>query len=485
MMEYQVTTIPNNVLPSATTLHNARSKIHTFLPSAPLGTAATTSHLEHELVPGFSQSSQSSRYYGFVTGGSTPIASFADNLVTQYDQNVQVHLPNETIATDVEYHALNMLCELIDLDFKQWPHKTFTTGATGANIVGLACGREYVVRKAGEQRNVHDVSIAKLGLLAACTKSGVNEIRILTTVPHSSIKKAASTLGLGHTSVIDCSSATHPYKFDLGSLDAKLKEEATANIIMISACEVNSGMFATSSLSEMQEIRALADKHHAWIHIDAAMGFMARLLPSTPEYDFLKTCSAGLELADSITGDGHKLLNVPYDTGFIFSKRLDIATSVFQNPGAAYLSAAAGDQIPSPLHIGLENSRRFRALPVYANLVAYGKQGYQDMIVRQVMLARRIAVYLYESPHYEVYTPPGAEEGTLEHVFMITLFRAKDEEVNEVLVKRINETRRIYCSGTMWEGRKACRFAVANWKADVERDWEVVEGVLEEVVGGK
>ena len=393
-----------------------------------------------------------------------------------------------------------MLCELVDLDPAEWTHKTFTTGATGSNIIGLACGREWVVAKAAERNSGNkDVSIARHGLLSACCQAGMESIQILTTVPHSSIRKAASILGLGHSSVIDCGNDTYPYRFDIHKLTSALSTPKTASIIMISACEVNSGMFATSSLEDMQAVRQLADKHSAWIHIDAAMGFMARVLPSSDAaFTTLRACSAGLHLADSITGDGHKLLNVPYDTGFLLSRHLDTGLQVFQNPGAAYLAPAAATaasastgvqdtaMIPSPLHIGLENSRRFRPLPVYANLLASGRSGYRDMIVRQVTLARKLAAYLYDSPHFDVYArEPGLSKAeVLDNVFMIVLFRAKDEAVNEELVARINGTRRIYCSGTMWEGRKAARIAVSNWQASVEEDWDVIREVLEEVVSG-
>ena len=64
---------------------------------------------------------------------------------------------------------------------------------------------------------------------------------------------------------------------------------------------------------------------------------------------------------------------------------------------------------------------------------------------------------------------------------MIVLFRAKDEALNEVLVQRINSTRRIYVSGTQWDGRPAARFAVASWMADVERDLALVTGILDSV----
>ena len=65
---------------------------------------------------------------------------------------------------------------------------------------------------------------------------------------------------------------------------------------------------------------------------------------------------------------------------------------------------------------------------------------------------------------------------------MIVLFRARDSAVNDDLVRRVNGTRKIYISGTMWEGTPAARFAVATWMVDVERDMSVIRDVLEEAV---
>ena len=179
------------------------------------------------------------------------------------------------------------------------------------------------------------------------------------------------------------------------------------------------------------------------------------------------------------------MLNVPYDNGFFLSKHLDVGTRVFQNPNAAYLSAGQST-IPSPLNIGLQNSRRFRALPVYANFMAYGRSGYADMVRRQVDLARKIAAYLYDSEDYDVYqaSPDMSREDVLASVFVIVLFRAKNDSINEMLVKSINETRSIYVSGTKWQGKAAARFAISNWKCDPDRDFPVVKEVLERVVKG-
>jgi len=214
-----------------------------------------------------------------------------------------------------------------------------------------------------------------------------------------------------------------------------------------------------------------------------AFGIMARLL-NEPSYSFIYNCSLGLEHADSITGDGHKLLNVPYDCGFFFSRHPEIGTQVFQNPNAAYLASGATDGILSPLNIGLENSRRFRALPVYTTLVAYGRNHYRKMVMRQVNLARGIAKFILDQDEFELLPASGgSKEEILSRIFVIVLFRAKDQRLNGELVQRIKDTRKVYVSGTQWEGQPACRFAISHWDAKVERDLEVVKDVLLQVLG--
>lgn len=210
-----------------------------------------------------------------------------------------------------------------------------------------------------------------------------------------------------------------------------------------------------------------------------AFGLFARVLPSAPQYATVRTGTAGLELADSIASDAHKLLNVPYDCGFFFCRHLDIPSQVFANTNAAYLSnGPSGDSIPSSLNLRLENSARFRGLPVYATLLAYGRGGYAEMIARMTDVAREVAQFIKDDcPHLEL-LPNGVYDDNLKSMFMIVLFRAKDEALNEVLVKRIKQSGKVYASGTKWAGRSAVRFAIAKWDIDVDRDVRVAKSLL-------
>ncbi|KAM3421960.1 L-2,4-diaminobutyrate decarboxylase [Cercospora zeina] len=473
------------VIPEPETIQSSRSELIHTLPAQGLGTAQAIKHLQQVVEPALNQSSQSANYYGFVTGGSTRAASLADELVTRYDQSVAIHLPNDTLATDVEDAALRQVLDLVKLPQEEWQHRIFTTGATASNVLGLACGREWVIAEAAKKKGV-TANISEDGIPEAFSKVDIDTIQILTTSPHSSLGKAASIVGLGRNSIKPLGLYHNPWNFDVPWLEKELSKPRTASIIVISAGEVNTGFFATTA-GDLLTIRELANKHSAWIHVDAAFGLQARILPTDKnEYAVMAQGVEHLQLADSITGDAHKLLNVPYDCGLFFSRHLTLGQAVFQNAGAAYFTAT-NTSIPSPANLGIENSRRFRALPVYSTLLAHGHAGYLSILESQIALARAIGTFIQSEPALELLPrfPPSfrrVKEQWLNRIYVVVLFRALNDEVNETLVEKINATRRIYVSGTVWDGRPAARFAVANWQVDVERDMKLIKEVLWQVL---
>ena len=261
-----------STLPSPPALYTSTASLLQHLPHDGLGLRKTTDHLLEDIAPGLNGSSLSPNYYGFVTGGCTPAARIADNLVTLYDQNVAVHLPEQSVATVVEDRALGMLLELLGFDPAKWMGRTFTTGATASNILGLALGRESVLLgalKRANGGNEVEESIGELGILEACRRAGIEHFQLLTTMAHSSLRKAASVVGLGRTSVHDVGMEENPLAFDVEKLEEMLARAKTASIVVISCGEVNTGGFATQSYEEVLKLRSMCDKHGAWLHVDA------------------------------------------------------------------------------------------------------------------------------------------------------------------------------------------------------------------------
>jgi glutamate/tyrosine decarboxylase-like PLP-dependent enzyme len=280
---------PNDALPHPASIQKATEALATSLPSTGLGEEATETHLLRDLPGGFNGPKTSSNYYGFVTGGVFPIAEVADNIVTAYDQNVSVHLPDQSVSTVLEDRALNMLVELLNLG-KGWEGKTFTTGATGSNVLGLACGRESVINE--RLKYVGGVNgVGEMGILAACMKAGIKEIQVLTTMGHSSLYKAASIIGLGRQSVKDIAvSKDEPWKMDIDALERELQrsKDGVVSIVSLSAGEVNTGKFAVSGLGNVRKIRGLCDKYGAWLHADGGMFRISSSVtsPKTEDHSF-------------------------------------------------------------------------------------------------------------------------------------------------------------------------------------------------------
>lgn len=94
------------VLPTLSAIERAESSLPTILIDEGIGLERLQEHFSKDIILALNGSSLSPNYYGFVTGGVTPAALIADRIVSLYDQNVQVHLPQESIATRLEDTAL-------------------------------------------------------------------------------------------------------------------------------------------------------------------------------------------------------------------------------------------------------------------------------------------------------------------------------------------------------------------------------------------
>jgi glutamate/tyrosine decarboxylase-like PLP-dependent enzyme len=391
------------------------------------------------------------RFFHFVMGGGTPAALGADWLTSAYDQ-VAFGWASSPFAARLEQVAIEWLRQLFELpqDFGG----VLTSGATMANFVGLAAARNWVGERLG-------VDVDEQGM------AGIQQPLVLSSgYLHPSAAQAVGMLGFGRANIrrLACDEVG---RLDLAALERELQSADAPAIVIANAGEVNAGDF-----DPIAEMAALAKDNDAWLHVDGAFGLFARLSERT------RALTEGVELADSVTCDGHKWLNVPYDCGFAFVRDLARLPRAL-NVGAPYLPSL-DDPHPSFGFLSPENSRRARALPVWATLRAYGRDGYREMVDRHLDLARHLADLVDAAPDLERLAPVPLN---------IVCFRAHPadvaeerlDELNAELATRLLADGRIYVGSTIFDGRVALRPAIVNWRTQ-SQDIELLVAVVREIL---
>jgi glutamate/tyrosine decarboxylase-like PLP-dependent enzyme len=391
------------------------------------------------------------RFFHFVMGGGTPAALGADWLASAYDQSAYAWAASP-FAARLEHVAVDWLRELFELPGEFGG--VLTTGATMANFVALAAARNWWGELQGV--DVEDQGVASLP-----------PPRIFSSgYLHPSVVQAVGMLGLGRGSIRRLA------RDDVGRLDlAELERELDAcdrpTIVVANAGEVNAGDF-----DPIADIADLCERHTAWLHVDGAFGLFARLAPGT------RPLTDGVERADSVISDGHKWLNVPYDCGFAFVRDMERLPRAL-NVGAPYLPSP-NDPHPNFGFVSPENSRRARALAVWATLRAYGRDGYRAMVERHLRLAQHLADRVDAAPELE---------RLADVPLNIVCFRARPAGIGEGQLDALNSRLgaalradgRVFVGTTTYAGNTALRPAIVNWRTDTT-DIDLLVDVTRELV---
>ena len=260
---------------------------------------------------------------------------------------------------------------------------------------------------------------------------------------HVTVDRALRLLGLGAPTVV---AADSQGRLVPDALREALGEGPT--IVCAQSGEVNTGAF-----DPLPAIADACEQAGAWLHVDGAFGIWAAVSPR------LRHLVAGLERADSWTTDAHKWLNVPYDSGIVFCRHPDshraamtiVASYLIQDEGAQRVRDQV-DWVP-------EFSRRARGFSVYAALRSLGRSGLVELVERCCDGATRFAERIVELDGVEVLN---------EVVLNQVLFRFDSDERTDEVLARVQESGRIWLSGTTWDGRKAIRVSVSNWQTGDE-----------------
>ncbi len=414
------------------TLDELRATFAVPLPEATLPAGQVLDELVATATPGLVHTA-GGRFFGFVIGGSFPMGVAADMVVAGWDQCAYngVLTPAGQAAEEV---AGGWLKDLLGLPATA--SVGFVTGGQEANTVGLAAGRHQVLAEAG-----WDVEADGL--------AGAPRVRIVAGAErHATIDRALRLLGFGTNALepvaVDANGAVRP-----DALAATLATQpAGPTIVCLQAGNVNTG-----ACDPLRAAIAVAREHGAWVHVDGAFGLWAAASPRTrPLVD-------GIELADSWGCDGHKWLNVPYDSGFAICAHPEVHAAAVRY-SAPYLTGS-GTTALGMSDFTLESSRRAKGLTVWALLRHLGREGVAGVVDHLCAMAQRFADQL----------AAGGARIANDVVLNMVLVDFGDDDRNAAIAAAVQAEGAAWLATTDWQGRRLLRLSLssqATTEADVD-----------------
>ncbi len=423
-------------------LEELRSALRVGLDDDPQPAQRVIEELVAAVEPGL-VATQSPRYFGFVIGGGLDAAIAADWLTSVWDQNSGGYPvgPSAAVAEEV-------VCEWL-LDVLGLPGDAgvgLTTGCQMAHFTCLAAARHRVLADAG-----WDVEADGL--------FGAPPVRLLVGArAHTTVFSALRMLGLG-SGRVDVVATDDQGRMSAAELERRLASGEGPAIVVAQVGEVNTG-----AIDPIPAITRLAREHGAWCHVDGAFGLWAAASPA------LRTLVDGVVDADSWATDAHKWLNVPYDCGIAIVRDRAAHTAAMDSfTGAVYIPPPQHDERNQAEWVP-EFSRRARGFAVYAALRVLGRRGVAELVERCCACARLMAGELARDPRATI-----LNDVVLNQV--LVRFARDGANVTDAVIDAVQREGTCWMSGTEWNGERAMRISVCNWRTtedDIRRSAKAI-----------
>lgn len=406
--------------PAAEAIAQLKASFHGPLPEAGLAPQEVLRRLDEEAGPA-TVASTGGRYFGFVVGGSLPVATAANWLAAAWDQNAALSQMSPA-AAHLDAVALQWAGQALRLP--EPIDGGLVTGATTANIVALAAARTALLAKLG-----WDVEAQGL--------YGAPELKLVVGQEvHDSVKKALMVLGLGHArvTVVPADAEGRMRAEALPPLDAQ-------TIVCTQVGHVHTGAF--------DPVGAIVDKAEAagaWVHVDGAFGLWAR---ASRRMDAL---TEGVERADSWCTDAHKWLNLPYDSGLVFTRH----GPAMKRAMSAWAPLLSEERQPAAYT--LEQSRRARGVDMWAALASLGREGLAALVEDSCAHARALAEGCRRAG------------GEIPHELVLNqlLVSFGSEARTEAVCRALAEAGAIGATPGRWRGERYLGLSVSSWATRAE-----------------
>jgi glutamate/tyrosine decarboxylase-like PLP-dependent enzyme len=408
--------------------------IHHPLPESGQDAAAVLDEICRDMVDqGFHV--PSANYFGLMNPTPTYMGVLAEALVAGLNPQLAT-LARSQLASKIELETVRWIGERVG-----WPagfNGTFTSGGNEANFSGIALALASSFPDSVEE------GVASIG---------AQPVLYASTESHHSLDKSAGLLGIGRKALRRIM-VNEAAQLDLQMLDQAIDEDQASGrkpfCVVATAGTTNSG-----AVDDLVAISDICKRHRLWLHVDGAYGASAIFS------DRHRNLVRGVELADSLTIDPHKWLAMPFAAGLILTSHPEILERAF-SVAAPYMPKAAGANLPDNSRISTQWTRRMNSLKLWLTLRVHGREGYEELINRQLSLAKSFVSWVEASQEFELAVP---------QILPIVTFRLKSGSLSPQqlaaahgnIVDEVTRDGRRWISETLVKGQSVLRMMVISY----------------------
>jgi aromatic-L-amino-acid decarboxylase len=412
---------------------------------------AVLDDFERLIVPGVTHWNHPGFFAYFAISASAP-GILAEMLIAALNVNAMLWKTSPA-ATELELRTLDWLRQLLGL------------GAGWFGIINDTASISTMLALAAAREAKPELQIRERGMAG---RSDLPRLRVYTSAhAHSSVDKAAITLGFGHENVVHIES-DDAFRLRVDALEDAVRADRAAGYLPL-ATVATVGTTSTTSIDPVPAVAALCARERMWLHVDGSYGGVAAVVPE------MRHVLAGVELADSLVVNPHKWLFTPIDLSAMFTRRPDVLRNAFSLVPEYLVTPEQGDVV-NLMDYGVQLGRRFRALKLWMVIRAFGADGLAARLRHQMAMAREFASWVDAEPEWERVAPVP---------FSLVCFRyapagtteAEREALNAAILERVNASGSAYLSHTKLGGRYVLRLAIGNRRTEprhVQAAWRLL-----------
>ena len=309
--------------------------------------------------------------------------------------------------------------------------------ASSATLAALITAREKVTRFRSNREGLSDAGRLRI---------------YVSTQTHSSVEKGAGIAGFGRDNLVKVA-VRSDFSMDPGALEMAIQKDIAQGYVPCCAA-ATLGTTGTTAIDPLREIGVICRKHGIWLHVDAALGGTALLLPE------MRWMADGIEYVDSLVFNPHKWMFTNFDCSAYFVRDAASLIRSFEIL-PEYLKTRTRGEVNDYRDWGIPLGRRFRALKLWAVIRSYGVEGLQSAIRGHIRLAKMLAGLIEADRNFGLMAP--VPLNTVCFRYCPAGMSDKDANtLNERINHALNDTGKIYLTHTKVEGRYVLRMVTAQ-----------------------